>query len=133
MVGTYLIYTYHTVSVPLDTKGLLGVATPNIILPLCNPNPNHCVAIVPKLQDLVLLQHQVSLGYYGYVYMNTMTLPLNTVNIPVDTVNVPLDTMSIPLDTMSMPLNTVSKCSDFEYASGYCEHTFRNFLGAMYP
>jgi len=24
------------------------------------PNPNHCVAIVPKLQDLVQLQHQVS-------------------------------------------------------------------------
>jgi len=23
-------------------------------------HPNHCVAIVPKLQDLVLLQHQVS-------------------------------------------------------------------------
>jgi len=30
-------------------RGLLGV-----------PNPNHCVAIVPKLQDLVQLQHQVS-------------------------------------------------------------------------
>ena len=43
-------------------RGLLGVATPNI-LPLCNqpdPNTNHCVAIVPKLQDLVQLQHQVS-------------------------------------------------------------------------
>ena len=35
-----------------------------------NTNPNHCVAIVPKLQDLVLLQHQVSQSLVPRLWLN---------------------------------------------------------------
>jgi len=43
--------------------GLLGHQTYCHCVTQPNPNPNHCVAIVPKLQDLVLLQYQVSPGF----------------------------------------------------------------------
>ena len=69
----------NTVSIPLNTMSMphntVGVALSTMNMPLSMPLYGR------NIPHLYLSCCECTPGYYEYVYMNTMTLPLNTVNI----------------------------------------------------